>query len=456
MKLGIVILAAGQGSRMKSRLPKVLHRLAGRPLLEHVIDTAFALAPERVVVVYGHGGERVREAVADERLTWVEQREQLGTGHAVQQALPALEGLDRVLVLYGDVPLIRATSLQHLIDTTESALGLMTVNLHDPTGYGRIVRDEAGNVLRIVEEKDASGAEKAITEINTGIMLLEVARLKEWLGRLSPENAQGEYYLTDVIAMAVHEGVAIHVAQPADPVEAEGVNTRSQLATLERVLQRWQADELMERGVTLLDPARFDLRGTLEAGTDVVLDVNVVLEGEVVLGDNVRVGANTVLRNVRVDHDVAILENCVIEEAHIGPGSRIGPFSRLRPGTDLVGNAHVGNFVEIKNSTIGLGSKVNHLSYVGDTHMGAGVNIGAGTITCNYDGAYKHRTLIGDHAFIGSNTALVAPVTVGDGATIGAGSVITREAPAQKLTLTRPRQVTIEGWTRPKKEKKES
>jgi len=357
-----------------------------------------------------------------------------------------------VLVLYGDVPLIRAGSLHRLIEGTESALGLLTVTLDDPAGYGRIVRDESGNVLRVVEEKDASEAEKGIVEINTGILLMAVDHLSRWLARLSPENAQGEYYLTDVIAMAVHEGIAIHVAQPADTVEAQGVNDRRQLALLERVLQRWQAEALMDDGVTLLDPDRFDLRGHLRTGMDVTLDVNVLIEGEVILGDNVRVGANTVLRNVQVADDVTILENCVIEDARIGPGSRIGPFSRLRPGTRLVGAAHVGNFVEIKNATIGQGSKVNHLSYLGDTHMGAGVNIGAGTITCNYDGAQKHQTIIGDDAFIGSNTALVAPVVVGDGATIGAGSVITRDAPEQRLTLARARQVTVEGWQRPQKE----
>ncbi len=452
MKLGVVILAAGQGTRMRSRRPKVLHQLAGRPLLQHVIDTAFELSPDRVVVVHGHGGDEVRRVIGDERLNWVEQPEQRGTGHAVRQALPALEGLDRVLVLYGDVPLIRAASLRRLIDTTESAMGLMTVELADPTGYGRIVRDEAGNVLRIVEEKDADDAEKTIREINTGIMLVGLERLRVWLERLSPDNAQGEYYLTDIIAMAVHEGVAVHVAQPEEAVEAEGVNDRAQLAALERVYQQWQAEALMADGVTLRDPARLDLRGTLKAGMDVELDVNVILEGEVVLGDNVRVGANTVLRNVTVEDDVTILENCVIDSAHIGSGCHIGPFSRIRPGAELVGGAHVGNFVEIKNSTIGLGSKVNHLSYIGDTDMGADVNIGAGTITCNYDGVNKHRTLIGDNAFIGSNTALVAPVSVGDGATIGAGSVITRDAPADKLTLARGRQVTIDGWTRPTKE----
>ena len=455
MTLGIVVLAAGQGSRMKSDRPKVLHPLAGRPLLAHVLDTARALDPARLVVVHGHGGEQVKAAFPDPDLHWVEQREQLGTGHAVQQALPALEGLDKVLVLYGDVPLIRPASLRGLIEGTESDLGLMTVTLDDPRGYGRIVRDAAGNVLRIVEEKDADEHERAIREINTGIMLLGVARLRHWLAALRPENAQGEYYLTDVIAMAVHEGVAIHVAQPADPVEAEGVNTRAQLAALERVYQRWQAEALMEAGVTLLDPARLDVRGEVETGRDVTLDVNVILEGRVKLGDGVQVGAGSVLRNVTVAAGTTILEHCVLEDAEIGPDCRIGPFSRIRPGTRLVGGAHVGNFVEIKNSEIGHGSKVNHLSYVGDTTMGGGVNIGAGTITCNYDGANKHRTLIGNEAFIGSNTALVAPVSVGDGATIGAGSVIVKEAPAGELTLARARQVTIPGWKRPVKQKKD-
>jgi bifunctional UDP-N-acetylglucosamine pyrophosphorylase/glucosamine-1-phosphate N-acetyltransferase len=456
MNLGIVILAAGQGTRMVSALPKVLHPLAGRPLLGHVLDTAFSLDPQRVVVVYGHGGEQVCSAFAGHAgIAWAEQAEQLGTGHAVQQALPHLEGLDRVLVLYGDVPLIRRSTLQRLIDGTESALGLLTVDLDDPSGYGRIVRDSAGNVLRIVEQKDASAEQLAIREINTGIMLLGAARLRDWLGRLSNRNAQGEYYLTDVIEMAVHEGVAVHVAQPEHPVEAEGVNNRLQLATLERAYQRARAEELLLAGVSLADPARFDLRGTLRHGRDVSLDINVVIEGEVRLGNNVRVGANTVLRHVTVGDDVEILENCVLEDAEIGAASRIGPFSRLRPGARLAGGAHVGNFVEIKQSLIGLGSKVNHLTYVGDAEIGAGVNIGAGTITCNYDGANKHQTVIGDGAFIGSNTALVAPVNVGPGATIGAGSVITKGAPADKLTLTRARQLTLDGWQRPVKKPKE-
>ncbi len=452
MSLGIVILAAGQGTRMKSAVPKVLHPLAGRPLLGHVLDTAAELAPARTVVVYGHGGERVREVFAERDIAWAEQAEQLGTGHAVQQALPHLDGVDRVLVLYGDVPLIRTETLLRLLEGTESALGLLTVDLADPAGYGRIVRDEAGNVLRIVEQKDAGPDELAIREINTGIMLIGADRLADWLGRLSNDNAQGEYYLTDLIEMAVHEGIAVHVAQPADAFEAEGVNNRSQLAVLERVYQRARAEELLLSGVTLADPARFDLRGRLSHGTDVSIDVNVIVEGEVVLGSDVRIGANTVLRDVLIGDGVEILENCVLERARVGAGSRIGPFSRLRPGADLIGDAHVGNFVEIKQAVIGRGSKVNHLTYVGDADVGAGVNVGAGTITCNYDGANKHRTVIGDRAFIGSNTALVAPVSVGDGATVGAGSVITRDAPADKLTLTRARQLTIDGWERPAKQ----
>ena len=451
MKLGIVILAAGQGTRMKSRLPKVLHPLAGKPLLAHVIETARSLEPDAMAVVYGHGGEQVREALDGPGLQWVEQAEQLGTGHAVQQALPVLKDLDRVLVLYGDVPLMRRESLRSLVATSPSGFGLMTMNLDDPTGYGRILRNEQGQVQGIVEQKDASPEQLAIREVNTGIMLVDAPSLVRWLERLTPQNAQGEYYLTDIVALAVAEGVEIQVAQPEDPVEAEGVNDRLQLAALERVYQRWQAEALMRDGVTLKDPARFDLRGSLRTGMDVSLDVNVIIEGDVVLGDNVSVGANSVLRNVRVADNVAIRENCVIEDAVIGPDSAIGPFSRIRPGTELTGGAHVGNFVEIKNSTIGLGSKVNHLTYIGDTLMGAGVNIGAGTITCNYDGAYKHRTTIEDKAFIGSNTALVAPVTVGEDATIGAGSVIAKDAPAGELTLARGKQVTIKGWKRPKK-----
>lgn len=452
MKLGVIILAAGQGTRMKSRLPKVLHPLAGKPLLGHVLDTARSLNPKRIVVVHGHGGEQVREAFAEHPVEWVEQAQQLGTGHAVQQAESLMDGLDKVLILYGDVPLMRRQTLQRLIDTTESDMGLITVELENPTGYGRIIRDTAGNVLQIVEQKDASAEQLRVTEINSGIMLMGANSLVEWLARLSNENTQGEYYLTDVLEMAVHDGVAIHVTQPADALEVAGINDRAQLALMERAYQRLQANHLMQQGVTLHDPARFDLRGRLATGQDVVIDVNVIVEGEVILGDKVSIGANTVLRDVTVGDNVQILENCVIEQASIGPDCRIGPFARLRPGAELLGNAHVGNFVEIKKSTIGQGSKVNHLSYVGDSEIGERVNIGAGTITCNYDGAHKHKTRIGDDAFIGSNTALVAPVSVGDGATIGAGSVITKDPEAHKLTVTRARQLTINGWTRPCKD----
>jgi bifunctional UDP-N-acetylglucosamine pyrophosphorylase/glucosamine-1-phosphate N-acetyltransferase len=453
MSLGIVILAAGQGTRMRSALPKVLHPIAGRPMLAHVIDTARALQPERIVVVYGHGGEQVRDAFPDSDLLWIEQAAQLGTGHALQQALPALAGLQRVLVLYGDVPLIKAQTLQRLLAAPLHQFGLLTMNLADPDGYGRIVRDSAGQVSRIVEHKDADAQTLASNEVNTGIVALPTGRLAEWLAALSCDNAQGEYYLTDLIAMAVAAGVAVITAQPDDTVEAEGINDRRQQARLERAWQRRAAAALMAEGVSLADPARFDLRGSLRCGQDVTLDVNVIVQGEVVLGDRVHVGANTVLRDVTVADDVLILENCVLENANVGAGCRIGPFARLRPGADLEGQAHIGNFVEVKQSRIGLGAKVNHLSYVGDSEVGAGVNVGAGTITCNYDGANKHKTVIGDQAFIGSNTALVAPVTVGEGATIGAGSVIGKDAPAGKLTLSRVKQVTVDGWQRPQKTK---
>lgn len=451
MKLGIVVLAAGQGTRMKSVLPKVLHKLAGKPLLGHVVSTAASLDPECIVVVHGHGGDQVQQAFEGHKLVWVEQEEQLGTGHAMQQALPALDGMDRVLVLYGDVPLISTQTLERLIEQTSSELGLLTVTLDDPAGYGRIVRDAAGNVLRIVEQKDASVEELEIREINTGIMLLGVERLRQWLANLSSDNAQGEYYLTDVIEMAVSDGIAVHIEQPREKIEAEGVNDRAQLAELERFVQQRQARNLMAAGVTFADPARFDLRGALQVGQDVTIDVNVIVEGKVSLGSNVQVGANTVLRNVTIADNVQILENCVVEDAVIGAECRIGPFSRIRPGTELVGKAHIGNFVEIKNSRVELGSKVNHLSYVGDTEMGAGVNIGAGTITCNYDGVNKHRTIIGDKVFVGSNSALVAPVLIGDGATIGAGSTINKDAPKDKLSLTRSKQITVDGWRRPRK-----
>lgn len=451
MNLGVVILAAGQGTRMKSAAPKVLHRLAGKPLLGHVIDCARALDPAEIVVVYGHGGDQVRAAFADQPdLRWAEQAPQLGTGHAVAQAMPALDAAGQVLVLYGDVPLTRADTLRDLVAATAQGFGLLTMCLPDPTGYGRIVRNAGGRVQRIVEQKDASAEERTIDEVNTGIMCLPREALSRWLAGLSNRNAQGEYYLTDVLEMAVAEGYDIQVCQPAAPIEAEGVNNRVQLATLERAYQRRVAEQLMLDGVTLRDPARLDVRGRITHGRDCEIDVNVLLEGEVTLGDDVRIGAHCVLRNVVIGDGVEILEHCILEDARVGVGSRIGPFARLRPGAELVGHAHVGNFVEIKKSLIGEGSKVNHLSYIGDSEIGAGVNVGAGTITCNYDGANKHKTVIGDRAFIGSNSALVAPVTIGAGATIGAGSVITKPAPDDQLTLSRARQVSLQ-WQRPTK-----
>ena len=454
MGLGVIILAAGQGKRMKSTLPKVLHRLSGKPLLGHVIDCARALSPQEIVVVYGHGGEQVPQAFADQDdLRWAEQAEQLGTGHAVQQAMPLLDSSDRVLVLYGDVPLTRPETLGDLIAVAGDGFGLLTVDLDNPTGYGRIVRDHEGRVRRIVEQKDANPDELAICEINTGIMFMPRARLQDWLSGLSNSNAQGEYYLTDVLSKAVAEGFEIKVCQPESALEAEGVNNRVQLAALERAHQMRLAGQLMLGGVTLRDPARIDVRGEVRHGEDVEIDVNVLIEGRVVLGDRVRIGANCVLRDMEIGDDVEILDNCVLEEAVVGPGSKVGPFARLRPGAKLVGAAHIGNFVEIKKSLIGEGSKVNHLSYIGDTEIGKGVNIGAGTITCNYDGANKHRTDIGDRAFIGSNTALVAPVRVGADATIGAGSVIGKDAPENKLTLTRAKQVSF-NWQRPTKHDK--
>ena len=433
MSLTIVILAAGQGKRMNSALPKVLQPLAGRPLLAHVLAAARALEPDAIRVVHGHGADAVRAAFPDSDLDWVLQAEQLGTGHAVRQAMPVPED-QTVLVLCADVPLIRPETLRALTAAASDGVGLLTVDLDDATGYGRVLRDDAGRVQRIVEHRDATEIEREVHEINTGIMALPAARLMGWLERLRNDNAQGEYYLTDVIAMAVEDGVPVAAVKAADETEVAGVNDRRQLAALERVVQRMQADALMAAGVTLIDPARIDVRGTLACGRDVVIDVNCVFEGRVELGDNVRIAPNSVL------------EDCVI-----GAGSTIGPFARVRPGTVIGKGARVGNFVELKNSALGDGAKVPHLSYVGDTTVGERANVGAGTITCNYDGARKHRTVIGKDAFIGSNSALVAPVAIGDGATVGAGSVVTKDAPAGKLTLARGKQTTIDNWQRPKK-----
>ncbi len=455
MGLRAIILAAGQGTRMKSRTPKVLHALAGRPLLEHVYMAATRFPSARVQVVYGHGGESVRQHLPHLQVEWVEQARQLGTGHAVMQALPKVSDRDTVLILYGDVPLITYSTLKRLVDAAgRGALGLLTVDLADPSGYGRIVRDAKGNVMRIVEQKDATAMERRIREINTGMMAVRARLLKDWVDRLSNKNTQGEYYLTDVIEMAVKEGVRVNTVPPGSAYEVMGVNDRAQLAELERYYQFVQAQHLMKQGVTIADPARFDLRGELEIGQDVFIDVNVVLEGRVRIGSRAHIGPNNFLRNATVEDDACVLANCVIEDARIGRGARVGPYSRVRPGTVLGPGVHVGNFVEIKETTVARGSKINHLSYVGDSEVGSNVNIGAGTITCNYDGASKHKTIIGDNVFIGSDCQLVAPVKVSDGATLGAGTTLTRDAPAGKLTISRVRQQTLDNWQRPRKEKK--
>ncbi len=455
-ELTVVILAAGQGTRMRSRLPKVLHHLGNRPLLAHVLDTAERLRPRELAVVYGHGGEQVRRAFAGRSgITWVHQAEQLGTGHAVAQALEALDPRGTVLVLYGDVPLIQEATLRELLAArAEAELVLLTARLADPTGYGRIVRDDHGRLQAIVEEKDASEAERLIDEVNTGVLAAGAASLSRWVAALERGNAQGEYYLTDVVAMAVAEGVVVATCHPREPDEFLGVNDRMQLAQLERRYQHRQAETLMRAGVSLRDPARLDVRGRVEVGRDVAIDVDVILEGEVVLGEGVEIGPFCHLKDVRLGPGCKVLSHSVLESVEAAEGVTIGPFARLRPGTSLASGAKVGNFVEIKNAQVGEGSKINHLSYVGDAEVGRDVNIGAGTITCNYDGANKHRTIIGDHAFIGSDSQLVAPVRIGEGATIGAGSTITRDAPPHALTLSRVPQRTREGWQRPVKPKK--
>ncbi len=451
--LDIVILAAGKGSRMVSEQPKVLHALAGKPLVQHVLDCAISLQPQQVCVVYGHGGDAVPQAMSQYGAKFVIQEPQLGTGHAVQQAMPHLNDDSRTLILYGDVPLIQHSTL-HQMQQAGDGLVLLTVNLDNPAGYGRIVRNAEGDVQRIVEQKDASPEELAITEVNTGIMLVPTGKLRTWLGKLKNNNAQGEYYLTDIVAMAVAEGVAVHTVQPAQRWEVEGINNKTQLAQLERIWQQVVAGKLMAQGVTLADPARIDVRGELTCGRDVEIDVGCIFEGKVVLGDRVKVGAYSIIREASIGSGTRIAPYTHIDQSEVGTDCHLGPYARLRPGTRLAGDAHVGNFVEIKNSEIGRGSKANHLSYIGDSTVGSRVNIGAGTITCNYDGANKHRTVIEDDAFIGSDTQLVAPVTVGKGATIGAGSTITKDTPAGELTLSRSKQLTIAGWQRPVKGKK--
>jgi bifunctional UDP-N-acetylglucosamine pyrophosphorylase/glucosamine-1-phosphate N-acetyltransferase len=450
--LSIVILAAGQGKRMQSDIPKVLQPLAGVPMLAHVLDLAASLAPVSTHVVYGHGGERVRELFDDGRLRWSLQSEQLGTGDALRQAMPDIPDSHLVLVLYGDVPLLLADTLRGLVArSAASGIALLTALLPDAGGYGRVVRDAHGELLRIVEECDANSSQRRIHEVNTGVLVASAHLLKDWLARLKPRNAQHEYYLTDIVGMAVQQKLRIATVEASDAAEVQGVNDKLQLALAEAEYRRRRARQLMMLGVTLIDPTRIDVRGAVEVGRDVLLDVNVVLDGPVVLADGVRIGPNCVLNNVAIGARTVLYANCVLHDAQIGSDCQIGPFTRMRPKVRISDGVHLGNFVEIKNSEIGPGSKVNHLSYVGDARVGGAVNVGAGSITCNYDGANKWRTEIGAGAFIGSGAMLVAPVKIGDNATIGAGSTITSDAPADKLTLARSRQVTLEQWQRPRK-----
>jgi bifunctional UDP-N-acetylglucosamine pyrophosphorylase/glucosamine-1-phosphate N-acetyltransferase len=449
--LKTIILAAGQGTRMRSKVPKVLHKLAGKPMLERVIETAQTISPS-ISIVYGYQGDTVKTALSSYNINWVHQAEQLGTGHAVKQSVLDNESADQILVLLGDTPLITTQTLNALRENTaKNEVGIVTVHLENPYGLGRILRDKNNHIVGIVEEKDATDEQKKITEINTGIMLLPTQHLKQWLAKLKNNNAQKEYYLTDIFAMAVAEKVAIKNVSPQFIEEVMGINTRVQLAHLERVYQQRAAEQLMLSGVTLLDPSRFDLRGTLTCAEDVTIDVNVIIEGNVSIGRGTSIGANTSLKNCTIGENVVIESNVVIDDSTVGNHCTIGPFARLRPGTQLAEKVKVGNFVETKKAIVGEGSKLPHLSYIGDADIGKHVNIGAGTITCNYDGVNKFKTTIHDGAFIGSDSQLVAPVTIGEGAYIGAGSTITKDAPAQKLTISRAKQITIEGWKPPKK-----
>jgi len=451
----VIVLAAGQGKRMRSVLPKVLQPLAAKPMLAHVLDTARILEARRIVVVYGHGGEVVREALDAPDLAWARQDPPQGTGHAVQQAMPLVDDGDTALILYGDVPLIGVPTLQRLMAAaSDTTLALLTVSMDNPTGYGRILRDGAGKVTRIVEEKDATADERRVQEVNTGILAAPVARLRQWLGNLNNDNAQGEYYLTDIIAMAVADGLEVVTTQPDAFEETLGVNNKTQLAELERIHQRNIARRLTDAGVTVIDPARLDVRGSLECGRDVEIDINCVFEGTVVLGDGVRIGANCIVRDATLGAGTRVAPFSQIEDTITGEACIIGPYARTRPGTVLGNDVHLGNFVEVKNSTIADHSKANHLAYVGDADIGQRVNVGAGTITCNYDGANKFRTVIEDDVFIGSDTQLVAPVRVGKGATLGAGTTLTKDAPAEQLTVSRAKQISLAGWQRPVKVKK--
>jgi bifunctional UDP-N-acetylglucosamine pyrophosphorylase/glucosamine-1-phosphate N-acetyltransferase len=449
--LDIIVLAAGMGKRMRSDLPKVLHPLAGKALLGHVLDTARALAPRRILVVHGHGAEKVRVAFPDAGIDWVLQGEQLGTGHAVLQALPKVAAESDVLILYGDVPLVRAATLKRLLDASHEGMAVLTADLENPAGYGRIIRDAAQRVVRIVEQKDGSSADLAVREVNAGFFALSARRLSGWLSRVKNENAQKEYYLTDIVGLAVAEGLPVAAVKVEDHWEVAGVNSKQELATLERIVQGRQARRLLEVGVTLADPARIDVRGTLHCGRDVSIDVNCVFEGKVTLGDQVRIGPNCILRNVNVGAGTEVNAFSHLDNAELGARCRVGPYARLRPGTELADDVHIGNFVETKASKLGAGSKANHLTYIGDSDVGARVNVGAGTITCNYDGVAKHRTVIEDDCFIGSDATLVAPVRIARGSYIGAGSTINKDTPAGQLTVGRARQVSIPGWKPPKK-----
>ena len=453
MKLQTIILAAGQGKRMRSSVPKVLHKIGGKALLAHVHDLAMQLGDNSVNVIYGHGGDQVRTTLGELKTEWTEQKEQLGTGHAVMQVSNWIDNASTVLILYGDVPLLKLETVTKLIEYADKGgMGLLTVSLDDPTGYGRIERNENGDVTSIVEEKDANLQQREIREVNTGILAVNGNRLLGWLNQLTNQNAQGEYYLTDIIALAVADRVTIETTQPADQNEVLGINNRLQLAQLERVYQMRQALTLMESGITLLDPSRFDLRGEIVShGQDVEIDVNVVIEGKVKLGERVKIGPNVIIKHSHIGDDVEIFANSLIDRANIGAGSHIGPFARIRPESTLGEYVHIGNFVEIKKTTVGNSTKINHLSYIGDSIIGSNVNVGAGTITCNYDGVNKHLTIIEDGAFIGSDTQLVAPVKIGKNATIGAGSTITKNAPDGQLTLSRSKQDSIQGWQRPVK-----
>ena len=454
MSTNVIILAAGKGTRMRSTLPKVLQLLAGRPLLGHVIETAKKLNATNIITIYGHGGNLVQQAFAQENVEWVEQAEQLGTGHAVKVTLPVLPTDGVSLILSGDVPCITEATLKKLLQASaETGIGIVTLTVDDATGYGRIVRKN-GEIQAIVEHKDANDEQRKIKEFNTGIYCVNNAKLHEWLPKLSNENAQGEYYLTDIIAMAIADGLSVASVEPELAFEVEGVNDRVQLATLEREFQNNQAKKLMQQGVHLIDPARFDLRGHLSVGQDVRIDINVIIEGDCEFGDHVEIGAGCVIKNSKIAAGTKVQPYSIFDNAVVGKNAQIGPFSRLRPGAKLADEVHIGNFVEVKNSSIGLGSKANHFTYLGDAEVGAGSNIGAGTITCNYDGANKFKTIIGDSAFIGSNSSLVAPVNIGNGATVGAGSVITRDVAENSLAFERSKQVAKENYQRPEKVKK--